>query len=99
MAYPTGLSDMRATVAGVDAGETLTVVIFGATGDLAKRKLFPALYQLMYACPDAPLLPVMTRTGQVLVPGRRQRRRRQARRRGVDSDAPEVHRRRRVVRS
>eukprot|EP00966_Prymnesium_polylepis_P074004 1717378-Prymnesium_polylepis.1 len=24
----------------------LTVVIFGATGDLAKKKLFPALYQL-----------------------------------------------------
>ena len=25
----------------------LTVVIFGATGDLAKKKLYPALYQLM----------------------------------------------------
>lgn len=35
----------------------LTVVIFGATGDLAKKKLYPALYQLMFGCPDAPLLP------------------------------------------
>jgi len=42
-------------------GDSLTVVVFGATGDLAKRKLFPALYQLMYECPDAPLLPVTTR--------------------------------------
>jgi len=39
----------------------LSIVIFGATGDLAKKKLFPALYQLMYGCPDAPLLPVATR--------------------------------------
>ena len=28
------------------AGETTTVVIFGATGDLARRKLLPALFQL-----------------------------------------------------
>lgn len=56
-----GLSDTRATVKVLGAGETLTIVIFGATGDLAKKKLFPALYQLMYACPDAPLLPVVTR--------------------------------------
>jgi len=35
----------------------LTVVIFGATGDLARKKLYPALYQLMYGCPDAPLIP------------------------------------------
>merc|ERR1719229_1357941 len=35
----------------------LSVVIFGATGDLAKKKLYPALYQLMFGCPDAPLLP------------------------------------------
>jgi len=57
----TGPADMRATVRVLGAGETLTIVIFGATGDLAKKKLFPALYQLMYACPDAPLLPVATR--------------------------------------
>merc|ERR1719174_1532987 len=25
----------------------LSVIVFGATGDLAKKKLFPALYQLM----------------------------------------------------
>merc|ERR1740127_305592 len=56
-----GLPQVRASVKVLDAGETLTVIIFGATGDLAKRKLFPALYQLMYACPDAPLLPVGTR--------------------------------------
>jgi glucose-6-phosphate 1-dehydrogenase len=55
------LTETRATVKVLGAGETLTVVIFGATGDLAKRKLFPALYQLMYACPDAPLLPIATR--------------------------------------
>jgi glucose-6-phosphate 1-dehydrogenase len=52
---------MSATMKVLGAGDTLTIIIFGATGDLAKRKLFPALYQLMYACPDAPLLPVMTR--------------------------------------
>ena len=28
------------------AGETTTVIIFGATGDLARRKLLPALFQL-----------------------------------------------------
>jgi len=39
----------------------LSIVVFGATGDLAKKKLFPALYQLMFGCPDAPLLPVSTR--------------------------------------
>ena len=44
-----------------DEGDTLTIIVFGATGDLAKRKIFPALYQLMYECPDAPLLPVTTR--------------------------------------
>jgi len=45
----------------VDFNAPLTVVIFGATGDLAKKKLFPALYQLMYAAPSAPLLPLRTR--------------------------------------
>jgi len=39
----------------------LSIIVFGATGDLAKKKLFPALYQLMFGCPDAPLLPVSTR--------------------------------------
>lgn len=38
-----------------------TIVIFGATGDLARKKLFPALYQLLYGCPDAPLLPTTTK--------------------------------------
>eukprot|EP00933_Yihiella_yeosuensis_P081508 TRINITY_DN95119_c0_g1_i1.p1 TRINITY_DN95119_c0_g1~~TRINITY_DN95119_c0_g1_i1.p1 ORF type:complete len:570 (+),score=107.59 TRINITY_DN95119_c0_g1_i1:62-1771(+) len=42
------------------AEDMLTVVIFGATGDLARKKLFPALYELLYGCPDAPLLPKMT---------------------------------------
>lgn len=41
----------------MDMETPLTVVIFGATGDLAKKKLYPALYQLMFGCPDAPLLP------------------------------------------
>lgn len=36
----------------------LTVVVFGATGDLAKKKLFPALYELIYA---EGLLPRATR--------------------------------------
>lgn len=31
----------------LDQSMPLSVVIFGATGDLAKKKLFPALYQLM----------------------------------------------------
>mmetsp|Transcript_66644 Transcript_66644/g.117828 ORF Transcript_66644/g.117828 Transcript_66644/m.117828 type:complete len:547 (+) Transcript_66644:55-1695(+) len=43
------------------SSDMLTIVIFGATGDLAKKKLFPALYELMYGCPDAPLLPTPTR--------------------------------------
>ena len=33
--------------ASLDLSVPLTVVIFGATGDLAKKKLFPALYQLV----------------------------------------------------
>jgi len=28
------------------AGESTTIVIFGATGDLTRRKLIPALFQL-----------------------------------------------------
>jgi len=44
----------------VDLRTPLSVVIFGATGDLAKKKLYPALCQLMFACPDAPLLPPTT---------------------------------------
>mmetsp|Transcript_46756 Transcript_46756/g.134670 ORF Transcript_46756/g.134670 Transcript_46756/m.134670 type:complete len:227 (-) Transcript_46756:1082-1762(-) len=43
------------------SGGMLTVVIFGATGDLARKKLFPALYELLYGCPEAPLLPASTR--------------------------------------
>jgi len=41
----------------VDFSRPLSVVIFGATGDLARKKLYPALFQLLYGCPDAPLLP------------------------------------------
>eukprot|EP00931_Biecheleriopsis_adriatica_P102790 TRINITY_DN7771_c0_g1_i1.p1 TRINITY_DN7771_c0_g1~~TRINITY_DN7771_c0_g1_i1.p1 ORF type:complete len:660 (+),score=129.99 TRINITY_DN7771_c0_g1_i1:242-1981(+) len=37
--------------------KVLTVIIFGAAGDLAKKKLFPAMYQLLYGGPGAPLLP------------------------------------------
>ena len=39
-----GLEDV---VPHLDQSMPLSVVIFGATGDLAKKKLFPALYQLM----------------------------------------------------
>lgn len=35
----------------------MSVIVFGATGDLARKKLYPALYQLMFGCPDAPLIP------------------------------------------
>lgn len=61
MVFSTGRSETRSTVKVLGADEKLTVVIFGATGDLAKKKLFPALHQLIYVCPDAPLLPVSTR--------------------------------------
>jgi len=54
-----GLSELSSVK--LHDGDVLTVIIFGATGDLAKRKLFPALYQLMYEYPDAPLLPTTTR--------------------------------------
>ena len=30
----------------LESAESVVFVIFGATGDLARRKLFPALYQL-----------------------------------------------------
>ena len=33
-------------VNGVSDRESLTVVVFGATGDLARKKTFPALFQL-----------------------------------------------------
>jgi glucose-6-phosphate 1-dehydrogenase len=35
------------TVPKLDKSAPLSVIVFGATGDLAKKKLFPALYQLM----------------------------------------------------
>eukprot|EP00928_Gymnodinium_smaydae_P061690 TRINITY_DN45720_c0_g1_i1.p1 TRINITY_DN45720_c0_g1~~TRINITY_DN45720_c0_g1_i1.p1 ORF type:complete len:607 (+),score=75.70 TRINITY_DN45720_c0_g1_i1:50-1870(+) len=41
----------------MDHTTPLSIIIFGATGDLAKKKLYPALYQLMFGCPDAPLIP------------------------------------------
>ena len=42
------LLDMISTVPPhLDTSMPLSVVIFGATGDLAKKKLFPALYQLV----------------------------------------------------
>ena len=37
---------VRVTSSGVPRGEACVLVIFGATGDLAKRKLMPALYDL-----------------------------------------------------
>lgn len=40
-----------------DMDTPLTLVILGATGDLARKKLYPALYQLMFGAPDAPLIP------------------------------------------
>lgn len=49
------------TVDTLPSFETLTVIIFGATGDLARKKLFPALYRLMFGGPNSPRLPVATR--------------------------------------
>jgi glucose-6-phosphate 1-dehydrogenase len=34
-------------VSSLDLSKPLSVIVFGATGDLAKKKLFPALYQLI----------------------------------------------------
>ena len=41
------LSLVQEHAVSLDLSVPLTVVIFGATGDLAKKKLFPALYQLV----------------------------------------------------
>jgi len=41
------LDDVLKKAPALDKTMPLTVVVFGATGDLAKKKLFPALYQLM----------------------------------------------------
>eukprot|EP00930_Biecheleria_cincta_P046416 TRINITY_DN32001_c0_g1_i1.p1 TRINITY_DN32001_c0_g1~~TRINITY_DN32001_c0_g1_i1.p1 ORF type:complete len:660 (+),score=126.37 TRINITY_DN32001_c0_g1_i1:44-1981(+) len=51
----------RSDVGVVDMASPLTLVIFGAAGDLARKKLFPAVYQLLYGCPDSPLLQHDTR--------------------------------------
>jgi len=55
-------SGVAATGYAVDFETPLTIVILGATGDLCRKKLYRALYQLMYECPEAkagkPLLPV-----------------------------------------
>jgi len=42
----TQLNPLREGLSTRAVPQPCTVVIFGATGDLAKRKLFPALYQL-----------------------------------------------------
>ena len=39
----TSLAESRASVSAADP---CTIVIFGASGDLARRKLVPALYEL-----------------------------------------------------
>jgi glucose-6-phosphate 1-dehydrogenase len=41
----------------VDFSVPLSIILFGATGDLAKKKLYPAMYQLMFGAPDAPKIP------------------------------------------
>mmetsp|Transcript_54045 Transcript_54045/g.167731 ORF Transcript_54045/g.167731 Transcript_54045/m.167731 type:complete len:699 (-) Transcript_54045:321-2417(-) len=53
-------SNVKPSAAQVDFATPLTLVIFGATGDLARKKLYPAAYQLMFGAPDAPLLPTTT---------------------------------------
>jgi glucose-6-phosphate 1-dehydrogenase len=44
--HVSGAGSVRAGYEGIRAEEPVTVVIFGASGDLAKRKLIPALYHL-----------------------------------------------------
>merc|ERR1719247_3100431 len=41
----------------VDMATPISFIVFGATGDLARKKLYPALYQLMFGSPDAPKVP------------------------------------------
>jgi glucose-6-phosphate 1-dehydrogenase len=41
------LNPFRSATAGEEYPEAATVVIFGATGDLTRRKLFPALHELV----------------------------------------------------
>ena len=40
-------SDMAPAALGFDRSMPFSVIVFGATGDLARKKLFPALYQLV----------------------------------------------------
>jgi len=51
------MSHMKDNAHEVDMVTPMSIVIFGATGDLAKKKLYPAVYQLMFGCPGAPLVP------------------------------------------
>lgn len=44
----------------VDMEAPTSIVLFGATGDLARKKLYPALYQLMFGALDAPNIPQHT---------------------------------------
>src|ERR1041385_2690471 len=48
MSSPTDIAEMALPAAGAStaAADACTIVIFGASGDLAKRKLIPALYEL-----------------------------------------------------
>jgi glucose-6-phosphate 1-dehydrogenase len=46
-AEPLQQGEVADVIPHLDQSMPLSVVIFGATGDLAKKKLFPALYQLM----------------------------------------------------
>lgn len=44
---PSNFAPNPASALSLDLTVPLSVIIFGATGDLAKKKLFPALYQLI----------------------------------------------------
>ena len=55
---------------GVGPRYPQVVVLFGATGDLARRKLLPGLFHLATQCPSVELVPVwMNNLGRVMPKG------------------------------
>lgn len=43
-----GVAAIKAAAAGASVDETLSIVVVGASGDLARKKIFPALYSLYH---------------------------------------------------
>mmetsp|Transcript_9876 Transcript_9876/g.40803 ORF Transcript_9876/g.40803 Transcript_9876/m.40803 type:complete len:554 (-) Transcript_9876:238-1899(-) len=44
----TDVEGLKAMASSMSSGETLSIVVVGASGDLARKKIFPALYSLYY---------------------------------------------------